>query len=161
EFEKYGDAAQLMAVFSCTWNGIPMVYSGQEMPNRKRLKFFEKDVIDWNVNFEFHTFYKTLLILKSSNDSLRTGDPRVLTKIISHPDDHEVFSFLRKNKKDEVLVVLNFSPGEINFQVKAVHGVFRNVFGGNDVNFDREEHVLLNPWGFLVFEKLPVLSGQL
>ena len=160
EFEKYGDAAQLMAVFSCTWNGIPMVYSGQEMPNKKRLKFFEKDVIEWDGNFELHNFYKTLLILKCSNKSLRAGDTAVLTKIISHPDDHQVFSFLRKNKDDEVLVVLNFSPGEINFQVKAVHGVFRNVFGGSDVNFDREDHVQLNPWGYLVFEKLPMLSDQ-
>lgn len=160
EFEKYGDAAQLMAVFSGTWNGIPMVYSGQEIPNKKRLKFFEKDVIEWDGNFELHNFYKTLLILKSSNKSLRAGDTAVLTKIISHPDDHEVFSYLRKNKEDEVLVILNFSPAEISFQVKKVHGVFRNVFGGSDMNFDREDHVPLNPWGFLVFEKLPMLSDQ-
>ena len=36
-----------LAVFSCTWNGIPLIYSGQELPNLKRLKFFEKDAIDW------------------------------------------------------------------------------------------------------------------
>jgi glycosidase len=82
----------------------------------------------------------------------------VLTKIISHPDDHQVFSFLRKNDNDEVLVVLNFSPVEISFQVKEVHGVFRNVFGGSDVNFDRQDHLALNPWGYIVFEKMPMLS---
>ena len=65
EFEKYGDAAKLMAVFSCTWNGIPMIYSGQEMPNKKRLKFFEKDVIEWDGKFELHNFYKTLLTVKN------------------------------------------------------------------------------------------------
>jgi alpha-amylase len=161
EFEKYGDAVRLMAVFSCTWNGLPMVYSGQEIANKKRLKFFEKDVIEWDGKFELHNFYKTLLILKSSNKALRAGDIAVLTKIISHPDDHQVFAFLRKSKNDEVLVVLNFSPGEISFQVKAVHGVFRNVFGGNDVNFDQEDHVQLNPWGYFVFEKLPMLSDQI
>ena len=47
EYEKYGDMAKLLAVFSCTWNGIPLIYSGQELPNLKRLKFFEKDAIDW------------------------------------------------------------------------------------------------------------------
>ncbi|MEO7984794.1 MAG: alpha-amylase family glycosyl hydrolase [Bacteroidota bacterium] len=161
EFEKYGHASRLMAVFSCTWNGIPMIYSGQEMPNRKRLKFFEKDPINWTANFELHDFYKKLLILKSSNRSLRPGDPSVLTKIISHPDDHQVFSFLRKNKDDEVLIILNFSTEEIHFQVKTVHGVFRNVFGGDDVNFDRDDHVRLDPWGCLVFEKLPMLSENI
>lgn len=158
EYEKYGDAAKLMAVFSCTWNGIPMLYSGQEMPNLKRLKFFEKDTIDWNGFYELHDFYKTLLILKSTNKSLRAGDEDVSTKIVSHPDDHQVFSYLRKNEDDEVLVVLNCSPGEMNFQVKAVHGLFRNVFGGRDINFDNEDHVYLNSWEFLVFEKLPMLS---
>ena len=47
EYEKYGDMAKALAVFSCTWNGIPLIYSGQELPNLKRLKFFEKDAIDW------------------------------------------------------------------------------------------------------------------
>ncbi len=158
EFEKYGDAANLMAVFSCTWNGMPMIYSGQEMPNRKRLKFFEKDPIEWDGNFAMHDFYKTLLILHSSNKCLRAGDPNVLTKIVSHPDDYEAFSYLRKNGNDQVLVILNCCPNEKDFQVKGVHGLFRNVFGGDDVNFDVQDHVFLNAWGYLVFEKLPMLS---
>src|SRR5664279_4657087 len=161
EFEKYGDAAMLMAVFSCTWNGIPMIYSGQEMPNKKRLKFFEKDTIEWNGNFELHDFYKTLLTLHASSKCMRAGDLNVLTKIVSHPDDHQVFAYARRNGDDQVLVILNCSPGELNFQVKGVHGVFRNVFGGRDVNFDTEDHVFVKSWGYLVFEKLPLLSAAL
>ena len=158
EFEKYGDAAMLMAVFSCTWNGIPLIYSGQEMPNKKRLKFFEKDPIEWDGEFELHDFYKTLLLLHSTNPSLRPGDLSVLTKIVSHPNDYQVFAFSRKNGNDEVLVILNFSAGEMNFQVADMHGLFRNVFGGRDINFDLEDHVYLRPWGYLVFEKLPMLA---
>lgn len=157
-YEKYGDAAQLFAVFSCTWNGIPMIYSGQELPNKKRLKFFEKDVIEWTKDFELHDFYKTLLTLKSNNKSLRAGDIDVLTQIISHPDDHQVFSFLRKHEKDEVLVILNCHEEGLNFQVKNVKGVFRNVFGGPDINFDNDNNVYLNAWGYLVFEKVVILS---
>ncbi|MEP7232618.1 MAG: alpha-amylase family glycosyl hydrolase [Ginsengibacter sp.] len=158
QFEKYGDAARLMAVFTCTWNGMPMIYSGQELPNRKRLNFFDKDTIEWDGKFELHDFYKTLLLLHSSNDSLRAGDPDVLTKIISHPDDHEIFSYMRKNGIHQVLVVLNCSPNPKNFQVRGVHGVFRNVFGGPDLNFDQEHFVDLDRWGYLVFEKIPMLS---
>ena len=158
EYEKYGDAAQLMAVFSCTWNGIPMLYSGQEMPNKKRLKFFEKDPIEWDGKFELHNFYKTLLLLHCSNKSLRAGDLNILTKIVSHPNDYRVFAYARRKGDDQVLVILNFSSSEINFEVKDIHGVFRNVFGGRDVNFDTEHQVFLNAWGFLVFEKLPMLS---
>ena len=160
EYEKYGDAAKLMAVFCCTWNGIPMIYSGQEMANKKRLKFFDKDPIEWDGKFELHDFYKTLLILHSSNEALRAGDPDIITKIVSHPDDPQVFSYLRKNGNHQVLTALNCSPKEIDFQVKEVHGVFRNVFGGRDVNFDHEDSVFLRAWDFLVFEKVPILSDQ-
>jgi len=158
EYEKYGDAAKLFAVFSCTWNGIPMIYSGQELPNQKRLKFFEKDVIEWQENFELHNFYKKLLTLHSSNKSLRAGDPSMLTEIISHPDDHEVFSYLRKHEKDQVLVILNCCAHENNFIVKNVKGDFRNVFGGEDINFGETNNVYLQPWGYLVFERVPMLS---
>ena len=47
EYEKYGICAKAMAVFTCTWPGIPLIYSGQEKPNLRRLAFFEKDFIDW------------------------------------------------------------------------------------------------------------------
>ena len=33
EYDKYGDMAKALAVFSATWNGIPLLYSGQELPN--------------------------------------------------------------------------------------------------------------------------------
>lgn len=47
EYERMGDAARAFAVLCCTWNGLPLIYSGQELPNYKRLKFFDKDQIDW------------------------------------------------------------------------------------------------------------------
>lgn len=158
EYEKYGDAAKLMAVFSCTWNGIPLIYSGQELPNKKRLKFFEKDEIDWTGKFELHDFYKTLLTLKSTNKALRAADPDVLTQIISHPEDERVFAYLRKYKSSQVFVILNFSDQGLNFQVKNVHGPFRNLFWNDDIDFEEKPLVWLRPWDYLVFEKLPMLS---
>ena len=86
EYEKYGDMAKSLAVFSATWNGIPLLYSGQELPNLKRLEFFEKDVIKWNTKNELHDFYKVLLNLKTNNPALRSGDPTVQTFRIKTSD---------------------------------------------------------------------------
>ncbi|MEO6894671.1 MAG: alpha-amylase family glycosyl hydrolase [Ginsengibacter sp.] len=158
EYEKYGDAAKLMAVFSCTWDGIPMIYSGQELPNKKRLKFFEKDLIDWTGKVELHDFYKTLLTLKSTNKALRGGDPEVLTKIISHPEDEQVFAYLRKYKSSQVFVILNFTNQGLNFEVKNVKGLFRNLFWNDDIDFELKPEVWLHPWDYLVFERIPMLS---
>ena len=58
EYEKYGDAAKAFAVFTFTWTGIPLIYSGQELPNLKRLKFFDKDCIEWNEPLSLKIFIK-------------------------------------------------------------------------------------------------------
>lgn len=158
EYEKYGDAARLMAVFSCTWNGIPLIYSGQELPNKKRLKFFEKDSLNWTGKVELHDFYKILLTLKSNNKALRCGDPKVLTQIISHPEDEQVFAYLRKYQSSQVFVILNFSNQGLHFKVKNVKGLFRNLFWNDDVDFEQKSEVWLHPWDYLVFEKISILS---
>src|ERR1700712_209659 len=38
EFERMGASAVPFAVLCCTWNAVPMIYSGQEIPSHKRLK---------------------------------------------------------------------------------------------------------------------------
>ena len=64
EYEKYGEMAIPLAVFSATWKGIPLIYSGQELPNQKRLQFFDKEIIEWNGDPSLHDFYKQILNLR-------------------------------------------------------------------------------------------------
>ncbi len=153
EYEKYGNAAQMLAVLSCTWNGLPMIYSGQELPNLKRLKFFDKDPIEWKGTCHLEDFYHTLLSLRRSNPSLRAGDDAVSTHIISQENSGSIFSYLRKNEEHEVLVVLNFSGQPANFEVVNVTGNFRNVFTGAQEDFTKDNKLQLSPWGYFVFEK--------
>ena len=131
EYEKYGEAAESFAVFSATWNGMPLIYSGQELPNRKRLKFFDKDAINWNGNVELHDFYKTLLLLRKQNPALRAGDPAVSTRRIRTTEDDKIFAYQRKNGENEVLVLLNLSPfGGFEFSImdERIQGSFKDAF---------------------------------
>ncbi|MCO6496379.1 MAG: alpha amylase C-terminal domain-containing protein [Chitinophagaceae bacterium] len=153
EYEKYGDAARLFAVFSCLWNGIPLVYTGQEMPNWKRLKFFDKDYIGWTGKYELHDFYKTLLELRKQHPSLRAGDVNVSTSIVSSLEDTGVFSFLRKSDDDSVLVILNCTSEGSHFRINGVVGTYKNVFDGSVIHFSGETDFFLPAWGFLIFEQ--------
>jgi len=153
EYEKYGDMAKALAVFSCTWNGIPLIYSGQELPNLKRLKFFEKDVISWTGKNELHDFYKTLLRLHASNLALRAGDPETKTEKLKAGDNGYIFSYLRKNGTHEVLVVLNFSTVDAHFSMNGVTGRFKDVFCGQDKDFSSDKNLQVRAWDYLVFEK--------
>ena len=155
EYEKYGDITLPMAVFSATWNGVPLLYSGQELPNMKRLEFFEKDVIEWTKELKMADFYKTLLSLKSSNPALRGGDSAVSTYILNTSANDKIFAYLRKNGKDEVLVVLNLSKEPVKFTINDAHlsGSFRNVFDKTKRDFNNDNSFNFKVSDFAVFEK--------
>lgn len=155
EYEKYGDAAKVLAVLSCTWNGIPLIYSGQELPNLKRLEFFEKDVIKWTGTYELHDFYKTLLMLHKNNRALRAGDTTVDTFMMNTSANDKLIAYLRKNGNSEVLVLLNMSGEQINFSVHdaLLQGIFTNVFTKAEVDLSLNKNFELKRWDYLVMEK--------
>jgi glycosidase len=154
EYEKYGEAAQMFAVFSCTWNGLPMIYSGQEMPSYKRLKFFEKDDIQWSGVFSLHEFYKKLLSLRKTNKALRAGDPAVITKRIPTNYDEKILAFQRICNNEAILVILNFS--EYITQVRLVEsvGAYRDVFTGEVHEINDSSLLTTGRFGYHVFEKV-------
>lgn len=156
EYEKYGEAAKVLAVFSCTWNGVPMLYSGQELPNTKRLMFFDKDPIEWNGNFALHDFYKALLNLHLTNPACRGGDIKVATIKLhtTHPD--KVLAYLRRRNEHEVLVILNLSGEPVDdlmIHEAIIEGEFRNIFSNEKSKLDEHAVYKLDQWGWLVYEK--------
>lgn len=155
EYEKYGDITKPMAIFSATWNGIPLLYSGQELPNLKRLEFFEKDPIEWTNHCEMADFYKTLLNLKSSNPALRGGDSNVVTYLLNTSANDKIFAYIRKNKWNEVLVVLNFSKENVEFTIEDenVAGAFKNIFDGTKRDFNNGKNFSFKVSDYAVFEK--------
>ncbi|MPS65566.1 MAG: 1,4-alpha-glucan branching protein [Chryseobacterium sp.] len=155
EYEKYGVITKPMAVFSATWNGVPLLYSGQELPNNKRLEFFEKDPIKWTNNYQNADFYKTLLNLKSSNPALRGGDPAASTQLLNTTANDKILAYLRKNGENEVLVVLNMSKEAVDFTIEddRLSGVFTNVFEGTKRDFNQGKNFHFQTSDYAVFEK--------
>jgi glycosidase len=155
EYEKYGPAALPLAVFAATWNGIPLLYSGQELPNLQRLPFFDKAAIDWCSDCQLHHFYKTLFNMRRRDAVLRSGDKAEFTFRLNTNHDR-VMMYLRTRGEQQVLVVLNFT-GEAQAVSLADHrvmGRFTNVFTQHAVDIDKHKHLPLLPWGYLVLEKL-------
>ncbi|WP_346237322.1 alpha-amylase family glycosyl hydrolase [Niabella insulamsoli] len=156
EFEKYGDMAKLLAVFSCTWNGIPLLYSGQELPLvDKRLAFFDKDPIPWTGRYAMHGFYKKLLQLHAEHPALRGGDDKAATIRLQTTADYKILAFLRKNESDEVLVILNWSGDALHFHLtdNRASGIFNELFSGVLNDFDMNKNFEIQPWEYWVFVK--------
>ena len=157
-FEKYGEMAKALAVFSFTWYGMPLVYSGEELPNNKRLAFFDKDTIDWNGDYAMHDFYKKLCQLKKNNLALRAADENAYTILWPVSETDNVLAYLRHNGNDEVLVILNLSGSLTHFtlQDETVTGQYHNIFDNVDTGLSTGYFFELPPWAYLLFEKIIV-----
>jgi alpha-amylase len=151
EYEKYGDAARVLAVFSATWRGLTLVYSGQELPNRKRLKFFDKDPIQYTGRNELHDFYKALLQLRHQHPALPFHDD-IKPQIIE--SQQPVLIFVRKQEGREILVALNLSANTVSVQVPPgtlQSRSFTNIFDGRKADAKAFEAMELKAWDYAVW----------
>jgi glycosidase len=155
EYEKYGDAAKPFAVFTCTWQGMPLIYSGQELPNYKRLKFFDKDLIEWN-NKEpaLQSFYQTLLSARKNNKAF-DHDAEIFVLPTKYYD--QVLAFLLVNENDKALVIINFTDWQ-DLQFSIIHeqlsGKYKNIFSGNEYSLETSMPVALQAFEFVVYVTL-------
>lgn len=157
EHEKYGPMALPLTVFSATWEGLLLIYSGQEIPNQKRLKFFEKDPIDWNANIQLHDFYKSLLQLRKSYTVPNLSNENINCRHLWNSVDHHVFSYIRLHEQDSVIVVLNFSGWdlpEVEIDLIGQTGEYMELFTGEIAVLSSQRFLLAIPaWGYKVWVK--------
>ncbi len=113
---KYGmDGLQLSAVLINTIPGVPLLYTGEEVANDRKLSLFEKVDVDWNRPREMGALYKALFKLRKEHKSLSRGE---MVRLVTSTDQ-DVYAFVRVAGRDRVLVVLNFS-GEPRFTTVSV-----------------------------------------
>jgi len=151
EYEKYGLCAKAWAVFTCTWQGMLLIYSGQENPNLKRLAFFDKDLIEWKTEPALHQFYQQLLALRKNNKAITEGETFILPT-----ESSSIMAYLRRKNNDLVLVLLNLSEKEratIQVTHEWLNGKFQHLFSGLNYTFAGTEHYELLPGDFLVYVK--------
>ncbi len=154
EIERMGVAADAMAVLTFTYDGIPLIYSGQESAYNHRLAFFEKDAIDWK-GYSKAEFYQTLTNLRHHNQAVWSGlDGGALVNIETNAPD-KVFAYKREKNGDKVVVILNLSkdPLEVRLQGSGYEGDYNNIFANNMTTLTRNMTLKLPAWGYVVFEQ--------
>ncbi|MBP7184736.1 MAG: alpha-amylase [Saprospiraceae bacterium] len=154
QIEKFGDGADAFAVLCYTFDGIPLIYNGQESNINKRLAFFEKDEINWG-NYSKKVFYQTLNKLKHKNPALWNGlDGGSVEKIITRNEN--VIAYKRVKKDNVVITIINLSdaPQKISLSDIDMVGEFKNLFDRKNESFENKSLVtVLNPWAYKVYFK--------
>lgn len=113
--KKFGaDGLKLSTVLINTIPGVPMIYTGEEVANDKKLSLFENIDVDWTRKSGMKELYTTLFRLRHNHKALSMGK---MIRIGTQGDDC-VYAFMRVEGDDIVFVVLNFSKNDINIVLK-------------------------------------------
>jgi glycosidase len=114
EFERMGANHQPAFVLAATVQGsLPLIYTGQEASLSKRLRFFEKDTVDWS-GPSLVSFYHAMVALKHANRALwngAEGGPQV--RLATNGGDR-VYAFTRSRGANTVLVAVNFGDAPVS-----------------------------------------------
>lgn len=149
-FEKYGMFVKALTVFNCTYPGIPLVYSGEESRLSKRLRFFDKDLIDWHFPSEWENLYQKLFSLRKSNLVFAQGAQATLEWLPGFAE-RKILAFRRKYEQHDLLVFINMSFQQETIEIAdlTIRDPDHYFIGGNAGNICVGSTVMLQPADFL------------
>jgi glycosidase len=120
EFERMGANHAPAFVLSATaQNSFPLLYTGQEASLNKRLRFFEKDTVDWN-GPSLADFYRTVFELKERQPALGNGPWGAPQAVLSTSGGDRVYAFTRTKGDNTVLVAVNFGDAPVSAAYQAL-----------------------------------------
>lgn len=150
EFARMGDGHLAFAVLTATFNGFPLVYTGQESAMDKKLEFFKKDEIPWG-DYKYAPFYKTLFDLKHRNKALWNGSYGGLLVKIKTGNDTNIYAFTREKDGDKVLVIINLSSKDQKGNIQGAAGSYTDVFTATKQEWKDGDSISLKPWEYKVY----------
>jgi glycosidase len=157
EFKRMGKAKNAMAALTFTFEGVPLIYAGQEVENRKQLAFFEKDVIDFpNLNHQHSAFYRSLITLKHENQALWNGlNGGGMQKLNVENDKDQIYAFFREKNDNKVVCIFNLSdkPAKTKLIGSGAEGSYVDIYSNMPYKVTQNMPLELAPWGFLILNK--------
>ena len=122
EFERMGANALPMYVLAATARGsMPLLYTGQEVSLKKRLRFFEKDTVDWS-GPSLAPFYHAVFDLKHREAALANGAFGGTQTTLRTNGGDRVYAFERVRGENVVVVALNFGDAPVSASYQALSG---------------------------------------
>jgi cyclomaltodextrinase / maltogenic alpha-amylase / neopullulanase len=153
ETERLGPALEALAVLIFTLPGMPLLYSGMEAGNNRRLSFFDKDCIDWNTD-KIAVLYTKLAHLRIKNPALWSLQPKSDFQLITSDQDDKVICYKRESAGKKVLVALNLGNEQVDFRFtgEGYQGRYSDVFNEMPVIIGDTPCFSLDAWGYRVWE---------
>ncbi len=152
EFERMGANHLPAFVLAATArNSFPLLYTGQEASLNKRLRFFEKDTVDWN-GPSLAPFYTAMLDLKHRQPALANGPWGGPQTRLATDGGGRVYVFTRARGDNTVLVAVNFgdAPVRANYRALPHPGAWTDWFSRAPVNLAADGTLEIPAHGYRV-----------
>ena len=118
EFERMGPNHLPAFILSATViNSMPLLYTGQEASMNKRLRFFDKDTVDWS-GPSLASFYQSVFELKDRAPALWNGSAGGSQAKLENDGGDRVYAFTRLRGPSAVVVAVNFgdAPAQMHYK---------------------------------------------
>ena len=102
--------ATCASVITTYYNGVPLIYTGQEVGRVSTVPFFSNSPINWTVNLDMQQNYRDMLSFYSQSAVARYGTPMPYT-------DANVMCFKKVLNADQVLVIANVRNTTTNYSI--------------------------------------------
>jgi glycosidase len=157
EFERYGSLHQIFAAISILLcDGIPLIYSGQELPLYHRLRFFDKDLIPWGTEVSgLHSFYAALLNLRKENKWYHLSH-QYRCQVNTITQDSRIFSLsIGEHGDEDIIAVFNLTADLVHFKLENITfaGVYQNVFTGYEQMISSQTNAILNAYEYRIYKR--------
>jgi glycosidase len=130
---------------------MPLLYTGQEVSMKKRLRFFEKDTVDWN-GPSLADFYKAVFELKHTQPALANGPWGGPQSELLTNGGKRVYAYTRTRDTNTVLVAVNFdnAPATVTYRRLTNAGAYTDWFSKNPTTLADTGRIEIPPNGYRV-----------
>ena len=156
EYERLGSAVPALTVMSFTLPGVPLVYTGQEIALKKRLKFFDKDEVVWPAkptSVGVGQLITKLVGAKKANPSLFNGNLGGALLWLPNGGSTDVFTYARVSGSNRTIVVTNptDTSERVTLSLGTLAGTFKRMSDGKSVKLSAKHILDLPAYGWQVF----------
>ena len=126
----YGENVYPLTALLFTFNGMPLLYNGQEIGGKQILDYFNDTKINWdNRDDKMYAIIKNIAAIKHATTALR-DDAQIIIHKTSNP---QTFAYTRASGKDAVLTVINLGTSAIDVEIDgALPGTYTQKYNGGN-----------------------------
>jgi len=133
-------------VLAAYMDGVPLIYSSQEVGYPNSINFFNNVPVDYTANPDMIAEYKKIIAFRQAHEAVKTGT-------LTAYNDNDIVSFEKKTAADDVLVLVNSKNSSITYAVPAALQGTNWTNGFTKANITLGTQLTIQPYQYLALKR--------